>query len=270
MGPSSTRIHPTALISPQATLAPDVTVGAFALLEGAVHLGPGCVIGPGVHLTGPLTMGKNNRVYAKAVLGERPQHLHYRDEPTVVEIGDGNTFRENVTVHRGTAATGRTVIGSGNCFRTSSHVGHDCQVGDRCTLDINAMLGGHCVLSDDVQVGRNSAVHQFCRLGRLSVLEEISVATVDIPPFIVQQGRNRVIHVNTMGMRRAGFSERQIRAIRRGYHTLYLRGFAMNSALARLEGELGTVDVVRELLAFARRPGRGIGRVRDTGLDAAA
>ena len=109
-----TCIHPTALLSPEAEFAPDVTVGAFAIVEGKVRLGAGCVIRPRAHPIGPLTMGKNNQVYSNAVIGERPQHLHYRDEQTGVEIGDGNTFRENLTVHRGTAASGLTRIGDGN------------------------------------------------------------------------------------------------------------------------------------------------------------
>jgi UDP-N-acetylglucosamine acyltransferase len=204
MQPSPDLIHPTAVVSPQAELAPDVTVGAFAVLEGQVRLGAGCVIGPRAHLIGPLTMGRDNHLYTSAAIGGSPQHLQYQDEPTGVEVGDGNTFRENVTVHRGTSQTGRTVIGNGNCFMAGSHVGHDCQVGDRCTLADNGLLGGHCALGEGAYVGGNSAVHQFCRLGRLAVLEDTSSATVDIAPFIVQRGRNVVIGINVAGMRRAG------------------------------------------------------------------
>lgn len=266
MEPSSTRIHPTALLSPQSDLAPDVTVGAFALLEGEIRLGRGCVIGPRTHLIGPLTMGKDNRVYSNAVIGERPQHLQYRDEPTGVEIGDGNTFRENVTVHRGTTDSARTVIGSNNYFMAGSHVAHDCHVADSCILANNALLGGHCSLSDGAYVGGNSAVHQNCRLGRLSVLEGTSSVTVDLPPFIVQLGRNIVVGVNVAGMRRAGLSEKQIDALRRSFDMVYLQGLILSFALARLEGELGDVDVVREFVAFVRQSRRGIGRVHDKDL----
>jgi UDP-N-acetylglucosamine acyltransferase len=261
--PSSTRIHPTALLTFKAALAPDVTVGAFAILEGEIHLGPGCVIGAHAHLIGPLTMGRDNEVYSNAVIGEKPQHMDYRDEPTSVEVGDSNVFRENVTIHRGTSDAGRTVIGTGNYFMAGSHVAHDCRVGDHCTLANNALLGGHCILANGAHVGGNSAVHQNCRLGRLCVLADTSSATVDIPPFIVQHGRNIVIGVNAAGMRRAGISEEQILAMQRGYNIVYSQGFVLKFALARLESELGAVEAIREFVTFARQSRRGIGRVHD-------
>jgi UDP-N-acetylglucosamine acyltransferase len=149
-----------------------------------------------------------------------------------------------------------------------SHVGHDCQVSDHCSLADNGMLGGHCALAEGAHVGGNSAVHQFCRLGRLSVLEDTSSATVDIAPFIVQRGRNVVVGINVAGMRRAGLSEGEIRAMQRCYDTVYLRGLLLTTALDQLEEELGAVDVVREFVAFARLSRRGIGRVRDQGSDA--
>ncbi len=269
MEPASPLIHPTALLSAKAKLAPDVSVGAFAILEGEVHLGPGCAIGPRAHLIGPLTMGKGNHVYSNAVIGERPQHLQYRDEPTSVQVGEDNIFRENVTVHRGTTDSGRTVIGNGNYFMAGSHVAHDCHVGNHCTLSNNGLLGGHCIVSDGAYLGGNSAVHQFCRLGRLSLLEDTSSSTVDIPPFIVQQGRNIVVGVNVAGMREAGLGEDQIGAMRRVYDTVYMQGFVLTLALARVEGELGTVDVVREFVAFARQSRRGIGRAREGGSETA-
>jgi UDP-N-acetylglucosamine acyltransferase len=269
MEPSSPLIHPTAILSPKVKLAADVTIGAFAILEGEVRLGSGCAIGPRAHLIGPLTMGKDNHVFSNAVIGERPQHLQYRDEPTSVEVGDGNIFRENITVHRGTTDSGRTVIGCRNHFMAGSHVAHDCHVGDRCTLSNNGLLGGHCIVADGAYVGGNSAAHQFCRLGRLSLLEETSSTTVDIPPFIVQQGRNIVVGINAAGMREAGLSEEQISAMQRCYEIVYLQGFVLTLALARLEGELGSVDVVREFVAFARQSGRGIGRAREVSPDAA-
>ncbi|HWG43716.1 MAG TPA: acyl-ACP--UDP-N-acetylglucosamine O-acyltransferase [Gemmataceae bacterium] len=268
MDSSSVLIHPTAIVSPKAELAANVTVGAFALLEGEVRLGPGCMIGPRAHLIGPLTMGQDNHVYSNAVIGERPQHLQYRDEPTGVQVGDGNIFRENITVHRGTVDSGRTVIGNRNHFMTGSHVAHDCHVGDHCTLSNNGLLGGHCIVSDGAYVGGNSAAHQFCRLGRLSLLEDTSSTTVDIPPFIVSQGRNIVVGVNVAGMREAGLDEEQVIAMRQCYETVYLQGFVLNLALARLEGELGTVDVVREFVAFTRSSRRGIGRARELSPDA--
>jgi UDP-N-acetylglucosamine acyltransferase len=182
-----------------------------------------------------------------------------------VEVGDSNVFRENVTIHRGTSDSGRTVIGIGNYFMAGSHVAHDCRVGDHCTLANNAMLGCHCILANGAHVGGNSAVHQNCRLGRLCMLEDTSSATVDIPPFIVQHGRNIVIGVNTAGMCRAGISEERILAMQRGYNIVYSQGYVLNLALARVESELGAVEAIRELVTFARQSRRGIGRVHDKG-----
>jgi UDP-N-acetylglucosamine acyltransferase len=264
-----TRIHSTALLSTEAELAPDVTVGAFAIVEGKVRLGAGCVIRPRAHLIGPLQMGKDNHVYSNAVIGERPQHLHYRGEPTGVEIGDGNTFRENVTVHRGTAASGLTHIGDGNYFMAGCHVAHDCRVGNRCMLVNNALLGGHCNLADGAYVSGNAAVHQFCRLGRLCFLGGGAITTKDVPPFVMQQGVNNVVGINGVGMRRAGLTKEEINSLRRVYHIVFLRGWGLANALTRVEEELGHMDVVREFVAFVRQSPRGINRARGRGSDAA-
>ena len=262
MTPAPPGIHPTAVISPDAVLAPDVSVGAFAIIEGEVRLGPGCVVRPRAHLIGPLVMGRDNHVYGNAVIGERPQHNGYRGEPTGVRVGDGNTFRENVTVHRGTAASWETRIGDGNHLMAGAHVAHDCQVGDRCTLVNNALLGGHCVLSDGAYVSGNAGVHQFCRLGRLSLLSGCSLTTKDVPPFVIQQGVNAVVGVNVIGMRRAGLAGWQIEAVRRTFHVVFRQGLVLPDALDRVEEDFGEVDVVREFVAFVRASRRGINRLR--------
>lgn len=266
---ASPRIHPTALIASEADLADDVVVGAFAVVEGKVRLGPGCVVRPRAHLIGPLVMGRDNHVYSNAVIGERPQHTGYRDEPTGVDVGDGNTFRENVTVHRGTTQSWRTRIGDGNYLMAGSHIAHDCQVGSRCVLVNNALLGGHVVLADGACVSGNSAVHQFCRMGRLSFLSATSMTTKDVPPFMVQQGVNDVVGVNVVGMRRAGHSRGEIDAARRVYHIVFRRGLSLPCALAEVEGELGGVGVAREFVEFVRQSSRGINRARGRGGDAA-
>jgi UDP-N-acetylglucosamine acyltransferase len=258
-------IHPTALVSAKTVLAADVIVEAFAVLEGQVTLAPRCVIRSRAHLIGPLTIGSGSHVHSHAVIGDRPQHLCYRDEPTGVEVGNDNTFRENVTVHSGTGSPGRTVIGNHNCFMVGSHVAHDCQVGNRCTLGNNALLAGHCILEDDVSLGDGSAVHQHCRLGRLSVLREGSTSTLDVPPFIVQEQRNRVVGVNGEGMRRAGLTAEQINALHWVYGVVYLQGRVLSASLARVEEELGAVDVVREFVAFVRASKRGIKLVGGSG-----
>jgi UDP-N-acetylglucosamine acyltransferase len=262
------RIHPTALVAPEADLADGVEVGPYAVLEGRVRLGPRCVVRPHVHLIGPLSMGRDNVIFTGAVLGERPQHLKYNDEPTGVEIGDGNVFREHVTVHRGTTHSWVTRIGSHNFFMANAHIAHDCVVGDRCILANGAMIGGHVVLADNVYLSGNSAVHQFVRIGRLALLSGVSASTKDIPPFCIQQRIDNVVGVNVIGMRRAGLSHEQIDAVRRAYHILFRQGMVVPKALARIEHELGSVDVVRELVAFVRESKRGI-CIREDDRDAA-
>jgi UDP-N-acetylglucosamine acyltransferase len=259
----SARVHPTALISPDAEVGDNVEVGAYAVIEGRVRIGPGCVIRPQVHLIGPLTMGRDNVVFGGAVLGERPQHLKYNGEPTGVEIGDGNTFREHVTVHRGTTHSWVTRIGSQNFFMANSHVAHDCTVGSHCILANGAVLGGHVTLADNVYISGNSALHQFVRVGRLALLSGVSASTMDIPPFIIQQRIDVIVGVNVIGMRRAGLTHEQIDAVRRAFHVIFRQGMVIPNALALVEHELGAVDVVQELVAFIRESKRGVCVTRD-------
>ena len=263
------RIHPTAVVAAEADLAEGVQVGPFAVLEGEVRLGPGCVVKPYAHLIGPLQMGAGNVVFSGAVLGEQPQHLRYAGEPTGVEIGDHNIFREHVTVHRATTQSWTTRIGSHNFFMAQAHVAHDCVVGSHCLFANNALLGGHCVVADNVYLSGSAAVHQFVRLGRLSLLSGVSATTKDIPPFVVQQNINCVVGVNVVGMRRAGLSTAQIDAVRKAFHILYRQGLTLPNALARVEAEVGSVDAVAEMLTFIRHSSRGINLATHVRMEAA-
>jgi UDP-N-acetylglucosamine acyltransferase len=210
-------------------------------------------------------MGCGNVVYSGCVLGERPQHLRYNDEPTSLEIGDHNIFREHVTVHRGTVQSWATRIGNYNFLMAHSHVAHDCQVGNRCILANGALLGGHCTLEDNAYLSGNSAVHQFVRIGRLALLSGCSATTKDIPPFVVQQNIDTVVAVNVIGMRRAGMSNEQINAVRAAFRILFREGLVLPVAVARMEQELGSVDVVAEMIAFLRRSTKGINPMRSRG-----
>jgi UDP-N-acetylglucosamine acyltransferase len=261
----SARIHPTALISPEAELADDVIIDANVIIEGRVKIGRGCIVRPRALLVGPLTLGEGNAVHSGAVIGERPQDLKYKDEPTSVEIGDFNIFRENVTIHRGTAHSWTTRIGSHNLFMVNSHVAHDCRVGNRCILANGALLGGHCVLDDNVYLSGNCAVHQFCRMGRLALLSRCSITTKDIPPFMIQQAVDSVCGVNVIGMRRAGVPGEQIGDVRKAFHVLFREGLPFPAALAKIEEEIGTSPAVVELVSFIRASTRGISPMRERG-----
>lgn len=254
----SARIHPTAVVAPEADLGEEVQVGPYVVLEGDVRIGAGCVLRPGAHLIGPLTMGCHNTVFGGAVLGERPQHLRYANEPTRLVLGDHNVIREHVTIHRGTTHSWETRIGSHNFLMAHCHVAHDCKIGNHCIIANGALLAGHCLLEDNVYLSGNCALHQFVRVGRLALLSGVSASTKDIPPFIIQQRINCVVGVNVVGMRRAGISAANIEAVRRAFHLLYRSNLLLPAALAHIERDLGHVAEVAEMLAFIRVSSRGI------------
>lgn len=261
--PALPNAHPTAIVSDEAELPADVKIGAFALIEGAVTVGPGCVIHPHARLIGPLTLGANNEVGSGSVIGGAPQHLGYRGEPTDVQIGDNNVFREHVTVHRGMpvgAGLGVTRVGNRGFFMAGSHIAHDCVVGDDVIFANCALIGGHVTVGDRAFLSGNSAVHQHCRVGRLAFLSGTSASTKDIPPFFVMQEVNYVRGLNLVGMKRAGVAPTERAAIRKAYRIIYLTRPAMpiNIALVKIEAELGQFAAVRELVEFIRTTKRGI------------
>jgi UDP-N-acetylglucosamine acyltransferase len=266
----SVRVHPTAVLSPEAELAEGVEVGPHVVIEGRVRVGPGCVLRPGVHLFGPLTLGRGNLLYSGVVLGERPQHSKYNGEATGLEVGDHNIFREHVTVHRATTHSWTTRIGSHNFFMANSHVAHDCVVGNHCILANGALVGGHCELHDGAYLSGNCAIHQFVRVGRLAMLSGCSATTKDIPPFIIQQNIDSVVGVNVVGMRRAGISNDQINAVRQAFRVLFRAGLVLPQALLILERDHAGVPAVMEIVAFLRQARRGINPIRARGREEAA
>jgi UDP-N-acetylglucosamine acyltransferase len=259
----SEQIHPTAVISAEAEIAPDVQIGPYAIIEGPVRIDSGSVIESHACLCGPLTMGRDNFVGHGAVLGKSPQHRGYRGESTLLRIGDENVFREHVTVHRGTLqGNGETWIGSRNLFMIGVHLGHDVRVGNDCTLVNGALVAGHVVLSDNCILSGHSAIQQRVRVGRLAMLGGLGSTTKDIPPFVLQQGYNCVSGLNTVGLRRAGLSSDSINALRSAYRILYKEGRTLSNALDRIEADLGTIAEVNEFVAFIRGATVGINPAR--------
>jgi UDP-N-acetylglucosamine acyltransferase len=261
--PLRVHAHPTALVSDEARVAQDVTIGPYAVIEGPVTIGPGCAIGPHVHLIGPLNLGANNQIGTGSVIGGVPQHIGYRGEVTAVEIGEGNVFREHVTVNRAMpvgAGTGVTRIGNRGFFMAGSHIAHDCVVGDDVIFANAALIGGHVTVGDRAFLSGNSAVHQFCRVGRLAFLSGSSASSKDIPPFFIMQDVNYVRGLNLVGMKRAGILPAERVAVRKAFRTIYLTrpALPLTAALLRIEAELGTVPAVRELIHFIRTSKRGI------------
>ena len=256
-------IHPTALIDSEAIIAPNAQIGPYVVIEGAVTIGSGCVIEAQACLSGPLLMGANNFVGHGAVLGKSPQHRGYLNEPTSLEIGDHNVFREFVTIHRGTVqGNGLTSIGDRNMFMVGCHVGHDAQVGNGCTVVNNALIAGHVRLGDECILSGHSAVQQRVRIGRLAMLAGFGATSKDIPPFILQQGYNCVTGLNLVGIRRAGFSPRSIDALRQVFRILYREGMPVSGAVERIESEFGDVSEVVEFVSFIRQSKVGINPAR--------
>lgn len=255
-----TTIHPTAIISPDAELGENVTVGPFAVIEGVVRLGPDCVVGPHVHLIGELTAGRGNRFHAGCVIGDAPQHLAYKGEPTRTVIGDHNTFREGFTVHRAMPIHHRTTaIGHRNLFMVNSHVAHDCLVGSDCVFANGAVIGGHVEVGDRAFLSGNTAVHQLCRVGRLAMVGGTSCISQDLPPFWICQGRINELHgVNVVGLRRAGVPQDEIAAIRQAYNLLNRSRMMIPEAVAEMESRYPTVAPIQELIRFIRGTKRGI------------
>ena len=256
-------LHPTAIIAPTAQLAPDVQVGPYAVIEAHVTLGPGCVVGPFVHLTGHTTLGARNRIHAGAVIGETPQDLKYRGEPPRLVIGDDNIIREHATIHCSTKEDAATTIGS-HCFiMGNAHIGHDVQVRDHAILCNGIAIAGFAEIGERAFLSANSLVHQFCRVGPLALLQGGAAVSKDVPPFCIATGINSICGLNTIGLRRGGFTAEQRTELKRLYHLLFLGGKLLRDALAEAEASIRGA-AAKQLLDFVAASKRGIcGHVSD-------
>jgi UDP-N-acetylglucosamine acyltransferase len=253
----TSKIHPTAIVDPRAELGDNVSIGAFVIIEGAVKIGNDCTIRAKAHLIGPLTMGQKNDVGIGCVFGDRPQHLGYDGSETGTEIGDGNTFREYVTVHRSMPGN-ITRIGHRNFFMVNAHIAHDAQMGNDCILANSALIGGHAIIEDRAFISGNSGVHQHGRVGTLAMVGGVSAMTKDVPPYWMMQGHNDVVGVNIVGMKRAGIPSVEINAIREAFKYLHMRNMLITDALVEIEKELGQHEAIKKLIYFIRNSKRGI------------
>ncbi|WP_129647100.1 acyl-ACP--UDP-N-acetylglucosamine O-acyltransferase [Peristeroidobacter agariperforans] len=245
-------IHPTALIDPSAQLAPDVRVGAYTVIGAGVVIGAGTWIGPHVVVDGPTTIGSDNKIFQFASIGAAPQDLKYNNEPTRLEIGDRNTFRENTTINRGTTKDQLvTRIGSDNLFMTGAHVGHDCVIGSHCVLANYGTLGGHVIIGDWVHMGGFAGIHQFCQVGAHAFIANNTAVTRDVPPFVMAVGRPAEPHsVNSEGLKRRGYSAEQIRNIRDAYRILYRSQLKLIEATEQIEQRAKNQPELQPLIDF--------------------
>ena len=255
-------IDSRAVISPQAQIGADVTIGPFSIIGADVVIGDGTWIGPHVVINGPTRLGTGNKVFQFASLGDAPQDKKYAGEPTRLEIGDRNVFRESVTVNRGTTHDkGVTRIGSDNLLMAYSHVAHDCNLGNQIVMANCATLGGHVEVGDWVTMGGLSAVHQHTKIGAYCFIAHNAAVTRDVPPYVMAVGRPAVPHsINSVGLQRRGFTSAQVLNIRRAYRTLYRSGLKLKAALEELEKAAATQEEIRPFVEFIKRSERSIVR----------
>jgi UDP-N-acetylglucosamine acyltransferase len=250
-------IHPTAVIHPKAQIDPSAEIKPYAVIDEHVSLGANCVVGPHVHLTGHTLIGEGNVFHAGCVVGDAPQDLKYKGEPTRLRIGDNNIFREHVTAHRSNKLAEDTVIGSKNFLMANSHVGHNAQLGNEIILANGALLAGHVTVEDKVFISGTCMVHQFVRIGTLSLMQGGSGISKDLPPFTIASGVNEICGLNIIGLRRAGFSPEQRLELKKLYRALFRSGKKLSAALADAQIQF-TNDVARMLLDFVSASKRGV------------
>lgn len=262
----TTLIHPTAVIADGAELGKNVSVGPYSVIGPRVRIGDGSRIGPQVVIDGVTTIGEENRILGQANVGGAPQDLSYEDEPTHLEIGDGNTIREFVTINRGTVKGGSlTKIGDGCLLMACSHVAHDCDLGSGVLLGNNVLLAGHVAVGDNAIVNGAAAAHQFVTIGRNAYVGGLTRVIQDVPPFMILEGHPaRIRKVNIIGLERAGIPAEDVRDLRAAFRRLYRSGEPRGPVVRGLSEENPSA-CVRELIEALQRTERGSkGRYRES------
>lgn len=256
-------VHPTALVDPNARLADSASIGAFAIIGPHVTIDAGTTVGPHTVIAGRTRIGKNNRIFQFASIGEISQDKKYAGEEEVTTtIGDNNTIREFVTIHAGTAQDrGDTLVGNNNWILAYAHIAHDCVIGDNCVFSNVVQLGGHVHIDDYVTLGGHCAVHQFCRIGAHVMARGGTMIVQDIPPYVtVAEHIAKPNGINSIGLRRRGFSDETILAIRRAYKTLYRKGLTLAEAREQIVRSASSEPALQILVDFINQEGRGIVR----------
>ena len=251
--------HPYTYIDPNARIAPNVKIDPFTVIHGDVKIGEGTWIGSNVTIMDGTRIGKNCRIFPGAVLGAIPQDLKFSGEKTTVEVGDNTTIREFVTINRGTTAKGKTVIGDNCLLMAYCHVAHDCVVGNNVIMANATQLAGEVEIDDFAIVGGGSLVHQFTRIGSHAMVQGGSKIGKDVPPFITA-GREPLSYagINSIGLRRRGYTNEQIRDIQDVYRYIYLSGMNTTHAVERIQAELPATKERDEILLFIKNSPRGI------------
>ncbi|MFM8454045.1 MAG: acyl-ACP--UDP-N-acetylglucosamine O-acyltransferase [Gammaproteobacteria bacterium] len=253
-------IHKLALVHEKAKIAPDVEIGPWTFIDANVEIGSGSVIASHVVIKGPTKLGKNNKVYQFASLGEVPQDKKFHGENSCLEIGDNNIFRESCTVHRGTEQGGGvTRIGDDNLFMAYSHIAHDCVIGNKVVFSNNASIAGHVVVEDHASLGGLVGVHQFCIIGAHSFAAGGAIIYKDVPPFVTVSGYPaKASGLNSVGLERRGYSPETINALRQAYKIVFRKSFTVKEAISELEILAADHPQVRIMIEFLLKSTRGI------------
>jgi UDP-N-acetylglucosamine acyltransferase len=258
---TGTEIHPTAIVDAQAEIGAGTEIGPYCVIGPDVVLGPNCWLQHHVTLAGPTRAGARNKFYAYCSIGQQTQDLKYQGEPTYLEIGDENTFREFVTVNRSTTSEGKTRVGNRGNFLAYSHIGHDCTVGDSVVFSNNGTLAGHVQVGDHAVMGGLSAVHQFCRIGRFAITGGCSKIVQDVPPFMIADGNPAEIRgVNLVGLERKGFPPESVKLIKEAFRLIYRSKYNTRQAIEAMRKELPPCEEVGQIVEFIEQTERGIVR----------
>src|SRR5438874_248978 len=256
---SDVQIHPTAIVDPGATIGAGTVVGPYCVIHADVVLGANCWLQHHVTLCGPMRSGAQNKFYAYSSIGQQTQDLKYAGEPTYLEIGNENTFREFVTVNRSTMSDGKTRIGSRGNFLAYSHIGHDCVVGNEVVFSNNGTLAGHVEVGDNAVMGGLTAVHQFCRIGRFAITGGCSKIVQVVPPFMIADGNPAEIRgVNLVGLERKNYPADKVKPIKEAFRLVYRSKYNTAQALEAVRKELPQNDEIREIVEFIETSERGI------------
>jgi UDP-N-acetylglucosamine acyltransferase len=259
---SAIKIHPTAIIDATAEIDSSVEIGPYSIIGANVKIEAGTSIAGHVIINGPTNIGKNNHIFQYSSLGEAPQDKKYRDEPTLLEIGDNNTIREFCTFNRGTIQDkGTTKIGNDNWIMAYVHIAHDCQIGNHTIFANNSSLAGHVDIDDYAILGGFTLIHQFCKVGSHVITAVGSVVFKDIPPYVTAAGYDAKPHgINAEGLKRRGFSPESILQIKRAYKALYRNGLTLEEAKLELAAMQATTPEISLLTDFLNVSTRGIVR----------
>lgn len=255
-------IHPQAIIEPGATIGENVTIGPWTYIASNVVIGDNCNISSHVVINGPTRMGKGNRIFQFASIGEDCQDLKYAGEPTELVIGDNNTFRESCTIHRGTIQDNSlTQIGSNNLFMAYSHVAHDCMIGSHCIIANSVGIAGHVHIGDHAIIGAMSGIHQFCRIGAHSFIGGTAQILKDVPAYVMASGQPaKPFGLNSEGLKRRGFEKETILSIKRAYKTVYRKGLSLEEAIAAIKEMPEQSPELDLFVTSLQSPNRGIMR----------